>query len=77
MAPDLADSLQRGCPVSTVAINNSQNAAQIAARILAVTDTSLQMRLAAFLKAQEEEVLKKARRMEQEGFLKYNSIEGQ
>ena len=58
----------RVCPVVTVAINNSVNTAQLAARILAVSDTNIRKRLEGSLADQANSVLEKARRMEDASF---------
>lgn len=65
-----ADPLQRGCPVATVAINNSINAAQLAARILASSDINadIRKRLKRHLADQTSSVLEDSVRMERLGF---------
>ncbi len=52
-----------GIPVATVAIDGAKNAAFLAAEILAVTDDALSARLAAYRKAQAEDVLKNDREL--------------
>ncbi|KAL8760254.1 MAG: hypothetical protein Q9199_000153 [Rusavskia elegans] len=66
----LADPPQRGCPVATVAINNSINAAQLAARILASSDINadIRKRLKRHLADQTSSVLEDSVRMERLGF---------
>ncbi len=49
--------MPRGIPVATVAIGNAENAALLAARILALTDPEVRARLAAHREAQERAVL--------------------
>ena len=48
-----------GIPVATVAINGAQNAALLAAQIIAVEDKALQEKLIALRKAAKEKVLEK------------------
>ncbi|MCJ1263243.1 phosphoribosylaminoimidazole carboxylase ade2 [Lobaria immixta] len=69
------DSHQRGCPVATVAINNSINAAQLAVRILALSDARIRERLNQHLSDQTASVIEKAERMERVGFEAYGSKE--
>ena len=59
--------------MASVAINNSVNAAQLAARILSLDDAKLQEKLKAHLQDQTESVEEKAKRMEIEGFDKYSA----
>lgn len=47
--------MPKGVPVATVGINNSQNAALLALKILSITDEKLQDKLIAFKEAQKEE----------------------
>ena len=49
--------MPRGIPVATVAIGNAENAALLAAAILALSDPALAERLAAFRAAQTDAVL--------------------
>ena len=49
--------MPRGIPVATVAIGNADNAALLAAAILALSDTELARRLAAYRAAQTETVM--------------------
>ncbi|MCJ1428617.1 phosphoribosylaminoimidazole carboxylase ade2 [Sticta canariensis] len=69
------DSHQRGCPVATVAINNSINAAQLAVRILALSDAKIRERLKQHLADQTASVIEKGERMERVGFEAYGSKE--
>ncbi|MCJ1474095.1 phosphoribosylaminoimidazole carboxylase ade2 [Lambiella insularis] len=64
--------MPRGCPVATVAINNSSNAAQLAVRILGAFDDTIQQRLENYLANQTQTVVEKAERMEAEGFENYS-----
>ena len=63
--------MPRGVPVATVAINNSINAALLAARILGTNDPVVFARLEKYAKDMEDEVLKKALRLEGVGFVDY------
>ncbi|KAL9595830.1 MAG: hypothetical protein Q9219_006207 [cf. Caloplaca sp. 3 TL-2023] len=65
--------MPRGCPVATVAINNSINAAQLAVRILAVSDDDIRKRLEQHLLDQTESVLEDSDKMERLGFEAFNS----
>ncbi len=58
-----------------MAINNSMNAAQLAVRILAVSDITIRKRLEKYLKDQTDSVVEKADRMERVGFHAYGSEE--
>lgn len=65
-----ADPRQRGCPVATVAINNSINAAQLAVRILATSEINadIRIRLEQHLADQTNSVLEDSIKMERLGF---------
>ena len=63
---------QRGCPVASVAINNSVNAAQLAVRILSVDNAAIRRTLQAHLDEQTRGVEEKAKRMEDKGFEDYD-----
>eukprot|EP01032_Pedospumella_encystans_P034173 gene34173-38624_t len=63
--------MPKGVPVATVAINNATNAGLLAVRILAAQDPALQHAMDQFLQAQEEEVLRKAAKLESVGYEKY------
>ncbi|KAI4252595.1 MAG: hypothetical protein LQ352_004197 [Teloschistes flavicans] len=65
-----ADPPQRGCPVATVAINNSINAAQLAVRILATSEINAEIRkrLEQHLADQTTSVLEDSIKMERVGF---------
>ena len=60
--------MPRGIPVATVAINNARNAALLAARILAVEDRDLAVRLQKLTVQEEEKVLEKANLIEEQGW---------
>ena len=51
--------MPKGVPVATVAIDNSENAALLAIRMLSLSSKRLQTALADFAKAQKKKVLKK------------------
>jgi len=55
-----------------VAINNSNNAAQLALRILGVSDVIIQQRLEKYLANQTQTVIQKAEKMETVGFENYS-----
>lgn len=61
--------------MATVGINRSVNAALLAARILATSDTHIRRRLRDYLVNQTESVTEKAERMERVGFDAYGSVE--
>ncbi|KAF2753815.1 phosphoribosylaminoimidazole carboxylase [Pseudovirgaria hyperparasitica] len=63
--------MPRGTPVATVGVNNSTNAALLAARILGVSDAAIQQRVRDFAKNNEKEVLAKNARLEEIGPLAY------
>ena len=60
-----------GIPVATVAVNGAKNAGILAASILALSDDALQARLQEFKDLQKEEVLAKARSLEELGYEEY------
>ena len=53
----------RGYPVATVSINNSVNAAQLAARMLAISNVRIRKRPEEHLANQTASILEKADRM--------------
>ncbi|KAL9025257.1 MAG: hypothetical protein Q9196_005887 [Gyalolechia fulgens] len=57
-----------GCPVATVGIDNSVNAAQYAARILALHDVNIRKRLKQYLADQTSAVLEDSDKLERLGF---------
>jgi phosphoribosylaminoimidazole carboxylase len=63
--------MPRGVPVATVAINNSINAALLAARILGTSDESIRKQLEKYAADMGEEVVGKAGKLEDVGFQKY------
>jgi phosphoribosylaminoimidazole carboxylase len=63
--------LQRGIPVATVAINNGMNAGLLSVRMLSVGMPRLVDAMEKYLKAQEEEVLEKVKKLEEVGWEKY------
>ena len=60
-----------GIPVATVAINGGKNAALLAAKILAVSDSALLERLKAVSAKQEAEVKAKDARLQETGYQNY------
>ncbi|KAJ4970228.1 hypothetical protein NE237_003327 [Protea cynaroides] len=65
--------MPRGVPVATVAINNARNAALLAARILAVGDGDLQARITQYQQDLKDDVLRKADRLEKDGWAEYSN----
>lgn len=63
--------MPRGVPVATVAINNAQNAALVAARILALSDSELAARYDHYVAAQTDAVLKDADSLESSGWQEF------
>jgi len=57
--------MPRGIPVATVAIDNATNAALLAARILAVSDRALALRLEAYAEGLEAKVADMVKRLEE------------
>jgi phosphoribosylaminoimidazole carboxylase len=68
--------MPRGVPVATVAIGNAANAGLLAVRTLAAQDKGLLAKMDAFMMGQEEEVLRKATRLESVGYEVYLSTMG-
>lgn len=60
-----------GIPVATVAINGGANAGILAAKILAVSDKDLLIRLKAYSEKLKNEVVKKSEKLEEIGYKKY------
>lgn len=60
-----------GIPVATVAVNGAKNAGLLAVSVLALSDDALQVRLQEFKDIQKEEVLAKARSLEELGYEEY------
>lgn len=65
--------MPKGIPVATVAIGNAANAGLLAVRILGSSDSSLLQKMEAYMSEQEEEVLRKAVKLETVGYEKYLS----
>lgn len=63
--------MPRGIPVATVAINNSVNAALLAARILGASDEGVRLKLEEYAEKNADEVGDKAERLESVGFEAY------
>ncbi|CAH1443803.1 unnamed protein product [Lactuca virosa] len=63
--------MPRGVPVATVAINNATNAALLALRILGLSDTALQARMAQFQQDARDAVLEKTQKLEKLGWEDY------
>jgi phosphoribosylaminoimidazole carboxylase len=59
--------MPRGVPVATVSINNSINAALLAARILGANDLEIRAKLDAYAKQMESDVLAKVERLDEIG----------
>ncbi|KAH3669381.1 hypothetical protein OGAPHI_001502 [Ogataea philodendri] len=65
--------MPRGVPVATVAINNATNAALLAIRILGASNPEYFTKMANFMNNMEDEVLKKADKLETIGYENYLS----
>ncbi|KAI9833103.1 MAG: phosphoribosylaminoimidazole carboxylase ade2 [Phylliscum demangeonii] len=65
--------MPRGVPVATVGINNSVNAALLAARILGISDGRIKAHLEQYAETQERDVLEKAETLESEGWDRYDA----
>ncbi|CAN1131994.1 Phosphoribosylaminoimidazole carboxylase, chloroplastic (Fragment) [Linum perenne] len=63
--------MPRGVPVATVAINNATNAGLLAVRILGAGDPDLLARMSQYQDDTRNEVLKKAEKLESEGWESY------
>lgn len=63
--------MPRGIPVATVAVNNAQNAALLAIRILALSDDALARRHRQFIEDQRDRVLHTAEDLNQRGWKNY------
>jgi phosphoribosylaminoimidazole carboxylase len=63
--------MPRGCPVATVGINNSTNAAILAVRILGTSDMRYRQAMADFMQEMSNEVQVKAARLKQIGWKAY------
>lgn len=60
-----------GIPVATVAVNGAKNAGLLAAKIIGVSDKSVQSRLNTYTKNLENSVLKKVEMLDETGFKIY------
>lgn len=67
--------MPRGCPVATVGINNSTNAAMLAVRILGTSDAGYRDAMAAYMHKMGEEVEAKAAKLQDGGWKAY--LDGQ
>ncbi|KAM5370613.1 hypothetical protein ACJZ2D_008439 [Fusarium nematophilum] len=63
--------MPRGCPVATVAINNSTNSAMLAVRILGTGDAKYRQAMADYMESMSEEVEAKAARLREIGWKEY------
>jgi phosphoribosylaminoimidazole carboxylase PurE protein len=63
--------MPKGVPVATVAIGNAANAGLLAVRMLAAQDKGLLEKMDKFMVDQEEDVLRKASRLESVGYAEY------
>ena len=60
-----------GVPVATVAIDGAKNAAILAARILAASDSEMLQKLVEYTAAQKEQVIAKDARLQEVGYKNY------
>ena len=60
-----------GVPVATVAINGASNAGLLAVQILSTYDSRLQRKLLQYKKELDTTVIRKARKLEKDGFKRY------
>ncbi|KAH8647299.1 phosphoribosylaminoimidazole carboxylase [Xylariales sp. PMI_506] len=63
--------MPRGCPVATVGINNSTNAALLAVKILGCSDPKYSQAMAAYMKDMSDGVVEKAAKLEELGWEEY------
>jgi phosphoribosylaminoimidazole carboxylase len=63
--------MPRGCPVATVGINNSTNAALLAVKILGCSDQGYRQAMADYMKGMSDEVEAKAARLQEIGWKEY------
>jgi len=63
--------MPRGCPVATVGINNSTNAALLAVRILGTSDAGYRQAMADYIQGMCDEVVHKAARLSEIGWKAY------
>lgn len=64
---------QRGVPVATVSINNSVNAALLAARILGTSDAGIKRRVEEYADRMERQVMDKVTELDRQGWDKYET----
>jgi phosphoribosylaminoimidazole carboxylase PurE protein len=60
-----------GVPVATVAINGAKNAGLLAVRVLSLFDSNLRQKLEDYQQQMENDVLEKARALEEKGWQGY------
>ncbi len=60
-----------GIPVATVAIDGAANAAILAAKMLAISDTGLRSKLAEYSASMKDGVVEKAEKLEKVGYAQY------
>ena len=60
-----------GVPVATVAINGGKNAGILAAQILATSDDALLEKIKSYAESMKEEVVQKAKRLDEVGYQAY------
>ncbi|OWZ84746.1 5-(carboxyamino)imidazole ribonucleotide mutase [Natranaerobius trueperi] len=63
--------MPKGVPVATVAINGSENAAILAAKILATNDKNILNKLTEFRSNQNDQVIKKSEQLQKQGYQNY------
>jgi phosphoribosylaminoimidazole carboxylase len=65
--------IQRGVPVATVAINNSINAALLAARILGTSDPEIRRKVEEYTQNMEDGVMEKVEVLDRTGWQAYGA----
>jgi 5-(carboxyamino)imidazole ribonucleotide mutase len=60
-----------GIPVATVAINGAKNAGLLAAKIIGLSDKTVQNKLVEYTKNLEDSVMQKVEKLDEAGFKKY------
>ncbi|XP_050226055.1 phosphoribosylaminoimidazole carboxylase, chloroplastic isoform X2 [Mercurialis annua] len=63
--------MPRGVPVATVAINNATNAGLLAVRMLGISDPDLWIRMTQYQEDTRDEVMKKAEKLQRDGWESY------
>jgi phosphoribosylaminoimidazole carboxylase len=63
--------MPKGVPVATVSINNSTNAALLAARILGCSDAAIRQRVEKYTRDSEDEVMAKDAKLDEMGWKSY------